>query len=57
MTIDEVARIYERQLGKPFPTEGMFSVMIANDLYQFAHAVVREHLAKQLEKAYGSTNT
>jgi hypothetical protein len=57
MTIDEVARIYERQLGRPFPAEGMFSVMIANDLYQFAHAVVREHLAKQLEKAHGPTST
>jgi len=57
MTIDEVARIYERQLGRPFPAEGMFSVMIANDLYQFAHAAVREHLAKQLEKAHGPTST
>jgi hypothetical protein len=62
MTIDEVAQIYERQFGGRFPCENdenedTFTVMTANDLYQFAHAVVREHLAKQLEKAYGSTNT
>ncbi len=62
MTIDEVAKIYERQFGGSFPyeadeTEDAFTVMTANDLYQFAHAVIREHLAQRLEMAHGSTNT
>lgn len=62
MTIDEVAKIYERQFGGRFPseedeTEETFTVMTANDLYQFAHAVVREHLAQQLEKAHGPSGS
>ncbi len=62
MTVDEVAQIYERQFGGRFPcaedeTEDTFTIMTANDLYQFAHAVLREHLARQLEVAHGPTNT
>lgn len=61
MTIEEVAEIYERQFGGRFPseedeTEEAFTIMTANDLYQFAHAVQREILAQQLEKAYGPTS-
>lgn len=59
MTIDEVKHIFERQFGMDtFPSaaeDGLTSVvtMTDNAIYQFAHAVIREHLAKQLERAGG----
>lgn len=59
MTIDEVKQIFERQFGNGnFPEyDDERAQMTSNDLYQFAHAVVREHLARQLERANGSTST
>jgi hypothetical protein len=59
MTIDEVKKIFEGQLGKgSFPEyDDERAYPTANDLYQFAHAIIREQLAQQLENAYGRTNT
>lgn len=59
MTISEVKQIFERQFGtRNFPEYDDERVqMTSNDLYQFAHAVVREHLAKQLERANGPIST
>ncbi len=59
MTISEVKQIFERQFGNGnFPEyDDERAQMTSNDLYQFAHAVVREHLAKQLERANGPIST
>ncbi len=63
MTIDEVKQIFERQFGTDtFPAsaeDGLTPVvtMTDNAIYQFAHAVIREHLARQLERAGGRIST
>lgn len=50
MTIDEVKTVFERQFGEnTFPVEYAVDIS-ANGLYQFAHAVIREHLAQMLER-------
>ena len=62
MTLVEVKQIFERQFGKDtFPNtveSGLIPAisMTDNAIYQFAHAVVREHLAKHLEGINGSTS-
>jgi hypothetical protein len=50
MTINEVQKIFEDQLGKgSFPEyDDERAYLTANDLYQFAHAVARAQLEKQL---------
>lgn len=55
MTIYEVKQIFERQFGNgTFPEyDDERAQMTSNELYQFAHAVIREHLAKQLESGHG----
>lgn len=59
MTISEVKQIFERQFGRgTFPDyDDERANMTDNDLYQFAHAVIREHLARQLERAHGPIST
>lgn len=63
MTIYEVKQIFERQFGNgTFPVDaddGLTPVvtMTDNAIYQFAHAVIREHLARQLERAHGPIST
>ena len=63
MTISEVKQIFERQFGTDtFPVDaddGLTPVvtMTDNAIYQFAHAVIREHLARQLERAHGPIST
>ena len=59
MTITEVKQIFERQFGRgTFPEyDDERAHMTDNDLYQFAHAVIREHLARQLERVHGPIST
>lgn len=59
MTIYEVKQIFERQFGRgTFPEyDDERAHMTDNDLYQFAHAVIREHLARQLERVHGPIST
>jgi hypothetical protein len=61
MKLQEVKTIFERQFGKDsFPNtieSGLSTASMSdNALYQFAHAVVRDHLAKQLEGINGPTS-
>jgi hypothetical protein len=63
MTLQEVKAIFERQFDNyTFPNtieSGLTPTvsMTDNALYQFAHAVVRDHLVKQLEGIDGPVST
>lgn len=56
MTICEVEKIFEDQLGKgTFPAyDDERAMLTANELYQFAHAVIRSQLEKQLFACSGT---